>query len=81
MIYLVLHRFSFKEGMPKQNKWQVQTCVSSPYFNRVTCAKAMNFYPSSTMMICAEITLRNMLMGYTVAYATDGSSPSTVEFA
>ena len=27
-------------------------------------------------MTCAEMTLRKMLAGYTVAYATAGSSPS-----
>ena len=33
-------------------------------------------YPSISMMIWAEMTLRKMLAGYTVAYATAGSSPS-----
>ena len=40
------------------------------------CAKIGFLFYISSIIICAEITLRNMLAGYTVAYATAGSSPS-----
>ena len=41
----------------------------------------VKYYPNIIIIICAEITLRNMVIGYTVAYATAGSSLSAIEFA
>lgn len=38
-------------------------------------------YVNNMMISCADITRINMDSGYTVAYETDGSSPSTVVLA
>ena len=40
-----------------------------------------DFYTKNIITSCIITTLRNMHTGYTVAYATDGLSPSIVSFA